>query len=440
MPSPSRIKRALLIGIDDYPNLPNGRQLHGCTNDVVLLSDLLSKRFEFAKDNISCLLNKEATRDGILKAFKDLIRVVQKDDVVVVHYSGHGSYIQDKTKGAGWTETIVPYDSGRKPSKRRSTDIKDLEISEHLLEPLILKTPFVTLLFDSCHSGSILRDEFGTAVRGIDPDGTLRRGREIERAQTSGWVVPALRDRAHERYTLLAACRADEQASETYINETPYGAFTYHLCNLIEESRSERICALFQAASAHVTARYPNQHPILEGARNALIFGTDHLKTPRYLGIRRIYKESGTTMVEMDGGLVSGVTQGSTWAVRPVGAPPKVPDILIRVKQVLPFVSHAKVTSTRAGDIKAEFGCFEISHVYGDAALSIFLNNKDPRCEGFLSQLRDPNASGTLNIVREVSTLDVKLVFLQKRSTVSEGDVVPQLGPLEGEACVATVT
>ena len=119
---------------------------------------------------------------------------------------------------------------------------------------------------------------------------------------------------------------------------------------------------------------------------------------------------------------------------------PKVSDTLIRVKQVLPFVSHAKVTSTRAGDIKAEFGCFEISHVYGDAALSIFLNNKDPRCEGFLSQLRDPNASGTLNIVREVSTLDVKLVFLQKRSTVSEGDVVPQLGPLEGEACVATVT
>ena len=54
-----------------------------------------------------------------------------------------------------------------------------------------------------------------------------------------------------------------------------------------------RICALFQVASAHVTARYPNQHPILEGARDALIFGTDHLETPRYLGIRRIYKESG---------------------------------------------------------------------------------------------------------------------------------------------------
>jgi len=58
-------------------------------------------------------------------------------------------------------------------------------------------------------------------------------------------------------------------------------------------------------------------------------------------------------MVEMDGGLVSGVTQGSTWAVRPVGAPPKVSDTHIRVKQVLPFVSHAKVAGTRAGDIKA---------------------------------------------------------------------------------------
>src|SRR6266704_5542555 len=122
MPSPPRIKRALFIGIDDYPNLPNGRHLHGCTNDVTLLSNLLSKRFEFPKDNISCLLNKEATRNGILKAFKDLIEVVQKDDVVVVHYSGHGSYIQDTTKGAGLTETTVPYDSARKPSRHCSTN------------------------------------------------------------------------------------------------------------------------------------------------------------------------------------------------------------------------------------------------------------------------------------------------------------------------------
>ncbi len=204
-------KRALLIGISNYPNLLPHQQLPGSTNDVTLLYDLLAKRFGFAKHNISCLRNEQATRDGILKAFQDLIGAVKKDDVVVIHYSGHGSYIRDTAKGAGWTETIVPYDSGRKPSNRPSTDIKDIEISERLLEPLVRKTPFVTLLFDSCHSGSILRDEFGMAVRGIEPDDELRKNRDIESALTSGWLpqISAVRDLTHERYTLLAACRAN---------------------------------------------------------------------------------------------------------------------------------------------------------------------------------------------------------------------------------------
>jgi hypothetical protein len=57
-----------------------------------------------------------------------------------------------------------------------------------LLKPLVRKTPFVTLLFDSCHSGSILRDDFGTAIRGIDPDGEVRKNHGINSAELSGWL------------------------------------------------------------------------------------------------------------------------------------------------------------------------------------------------------------------------------------------------------------
>jgi len=433
----SPTKHALLIGIDNYPYLSPERQLHGCTNDVVLLSDILSKRFEFATHNISCLRNEQATREGILKAFKDLIEAVQRDDVVVVHYSGHGSAIPDADKGAGWTETIVPYDSGRK-LVRRSTDIEDREISGRLLEPLVRKTPFVTLIFDCCHSGSILRearDAFGTAVRGIEP-GEPRKNCGVEGAPTSRWfpriLAQALRDLKHERYTLLAACRANEKAVETSVDGTTYGTFTYHLCNVLNESHGEEIHTLFQLASRKVTARYPNQHPILEGAQNASIFGAIRFETPRNLGIRRIYDTGGAKMLDMDGGLASGVTQGSIWAVRPVGAPPGHSDAQITVEEVLPFVSRAKVT--RPGNIKDESRCFEVSHVYGNAVLNIALNDEDPRFRRFLSKLRDH--AGTLNVVQEISKSDVELVFLEK-STVAEGDWVPQLGPLEDETCVA---
>lgn len=37
-------------------------------------------------------------------------------------------------------------------------------------------------------------------------------------------------------------------------------------------------------------------------------------------------------------------------------------------------------------------------NVYGDAVLNIALNDEDPRFGGFLSQIRDPAASGTLDI------------------------------------------
>jgi len=434
-------KRALLIGIDVYPHLPGDRQLYGCTNDVALLYDLLQHRFGFADQNISCLRNKQATREGILKAFQRLLAAVKVDDIVVVHYSGHGSYMKDNSKGAGWTETIVPYDSGRKASNHPSTDIKDIEISERLLTMLVSKTPFVTLLFDSCHSGSILRDDFGTAVRGIEPDGELRNNRDIESTMKSGWIpqIPGHRgDLLRERYALLAACRADEKASETSINGTSYGAFTYHLCKLIKESHSEEIRTLFQLASANVTAGYPYQHPILEGVQNAIIFGTTRLDTPRYLRIKGIDEVKGTVVVQMDGGLVSGVTRGSIWAVRPVTGQSADRDALIKVEEALAFESRAKVT--RQGKIRQEFGCFETKHMYGGVALNVLVDAKfkgHPRFKELKLQLHSHDVSGILNVVKEASAAAVKLVFLKSRSAVPKGALVPQLGPLKNETCVA---
>lgn len=92
MQNPSRNKRALLIGINDYLNLPPGRRLYGCINDVDLMRDLLLRRFGFAEGDIKRLCNEQATRDGILKAFEDLVASIETNDVVV-HFSGHGSQI-----------------------------------------------------------------------------------------------------------------------------------------------------------------------------------------------------------------------------------------------------------------------------------------------------------------------------------------------------------
>lgn len=431
MPQETVSKRALLIGINKYLHLSPERQLRGCIQDVKLLSDLLQSRFEFDRSNIITLRDECATRAGILKAFTDFIATVQTNDIIVVQYCGHGSYMADATKGSGWTETIVPFDSGRASSVYPSTDIKDVEINEFLVQPLTSKTPNLTLLFDTCHSGSIIRDDFANITRGIDPDGEIRRSRDAGRAARSGWP-------ASENYTLLAACRADEGAHETFRGGVSYGAFTYQLCSLIKESRNEELRTLFRVASAALTAKYPSQHPILEGCRNGHIFGTDRLETLRCLTVLGTSTTDEREEVQMDGGLASGVTLHSVWAARPLGASASESDVCVQVHRVLSLESYAYIINE--GTIQPGFQCFEISHDYGEATLGVWVHAAElTRSEEIHALFQTSNVSGVLKRLSdsESATADVKLAFLKPRSTVTEGDMAPQLGPLNNGTWIA---
>ncbi|HAG85151.1 MAG TPA: peptidase C14, caspase catalytic subunit p20, partial [Cyanobacteria bacterium UBA12227] len=85
-------KLALLIGINTYKQVP----LQGCVTDVNLQQQLLIHRFGFNPKDILILTDEQATRQGILNAFEEhLIKQAKPGDVVVYHYSGHGSQISD---------------------------------------------------------------------------------------------------------------------------------------------------------------------------------------------------------------------------------------------------------------------------------------------------------------------------------------------------------
>ena len=137
-------------------------------------------------------------------------------------------------------ESLLPQDSGR--GKHPNRDITDRKLFGWLSR-LSLKTPYVTLVMDSCHAGGIVRD-LEAGVRGIGADdrpaslegkdafpdtsetannNTLRNvGRDLG---SSGWLPWS------DRYTLIAACKADESAREIEDPETGlhHGALTYHL-------------------------------------------------------------------------------------------------------------------------------------------------------------------------------------------------------------------
>src|SRR4051794_12434084 len=96
--APAPARRALLIGINNYPKFPPERQLHGCVNDVNLMGTTLRDHFGFPDANITFLRDAQATRAGILSALDALVAATNSDDLVVVSYSGHGSQILDRLR------------------------------------------------------------------------------------------------------------------------------------------------------------------------------------------------------------------------------------------------------------------------------------------------------------------------------------------------------
>jgi hypothetical protein len=121
------------------------------------MKTLLTSKFEFPPANVLVLTDEKATHAGIVAAFKKhLIANTQRGDIVVFHYSGHGSQMKDVSGDEldGLDETIVPHDS-RDPAGK-VFDISDDEINS-LLQELSKKTQNITFIFDSCNSGTVTR-------------------------------------------------------------------------------------------------------------------------------------------------------------------------------------------------------------------------------------------------------------------------------------------
>jgi hypothetical protein len=97
-------KRALLVAIN-YVGTSN--ELKGCINDSNNMKAFLSAR---GFTDIKQVLEKEATTAGIIAGMEWLIEGTERGDVLVMHYSGHGSQIPSKNEPDGFEEIICPID------------------------------------------------------------------------------------------------------------------------------------------------------------------------------------------------------------------------------------------------------------------------------------------------------------------------------------------
>jgi uncharacterized caspase-like protein len=387
-------KLALLVGINKYKHANPEKGFHnlaGCVNDVEKMRTLLVHGYGFHADEIMTLINEQATHSAITNRIHSFLAAqAHPGDVVVFHFSGHGSLASDFSMINQLEETIVPYDS-RDP-EGKVDDITGKELSFSITE-LSSKTKFVTVILDSCHSGDLLgrdvRSPRMAQIRWIPPD-TRKLGEN--RSSVAAARVPFRSP--NSRYAFIAAARSDETAKEYPVNGETYGALTYFLTqevNLPGENRTYR--DVMTPVRAAVTAVFPDQHPMLEGANLDDVLFSDSTKHSEPF-IEVTPGERGA--VKFSAGAVHGVTMESTYAIyAPETKTFSVTNPVIASARVVEVQSFESVASLSNAEVIPAFSrAVERIHHYPDQKLRIFHQptTGSPLLQAVFSQLAvEPN-------------------------------------------------
>jgi hypothetical protein len=309
----SATKRALLIGIDDY-KASHISDLRGCGNDVELMRSTLIDKFDVPPDNIKVLKDAQATHQGIIEAIqKHLIDKARAGDVVILHYSGHGSQMLDTSKDEidGYDETLVAHDS----RTEGVFDISDDEING-LLKQLTEKTKNVTFILDSCHSGSAARA--GNTVRMIEPDNRLPPPPESYAISSRGAGEGGTDFRLNgSDYVLISGCLATELSNEAIFNGGRQGVMTWFLTQALRAAENNSTYrSVMDEVSTEVSTRYMSQHPQIEGpGTDLIVFGTDRINPWPYVLVESVDAQK----MKLGGGRVYGIGVGSLLDVYPPG-------------------------------------------------------------------------------------------------------------------------
>lgn len=318
--APQRAPRqvSLLIGVGNYKYAPEWKELknlQGPRTDVLRMQHAL-RRWGFAatRDDQRMLVDGQASKAGIIAALRWLAsRATDSSDVVVIYYSGHGSWAPDSAIDAqrtrdetdGYDEGLVPWDARDTHDPRQL--LLDDEFGYWLSQ---IRTKNITIIVDACFSGTVTRgapdDSSATAP--------IPRGPRAPQFASLGASEGLLKSEVGMNHTLLTAAASSELAYERtiYPGEVVSGVFTRFLAEALDgASPDTRLDDLLQQVRTKVGQ---NQTPQLEGDRAARIFrvGAGVMVPARGYALARA---AGNGRVGLDVGALHGVRLGALYDV-----------------------------------------------------------------------------------------------------------------------------
>ena len=149
---------AIVIGNNEYQP-EHFEPLDTAIHDAQSVANVLETKYGF---DVRMALN--ATRDQILKMFKDMRNVLKESDNLLIYYAGHGIIDPESDQGY-W----LPSDAS---SDNTSRWISNPTITDHIRA---LTSKNVLVVADSCYSASLMRGSALTIRNGLPPEKLIQR-------------------------------------------------------------------------------------------------------------------------------------------------------------------------------------------------------------------------------------------------------------------------
>lgn len=170
--------RALVIGINQYRN---ASPLSYAVSDAEEMRDVLISNLTFPKDNITYLVDSEATKENILRNFMRLTADdVGLDERILIFFAGHG---HTRTGIRGEVGYLVPYDADMSDF---STFIRWDDLTRNAE---LIRAKHMLFVMDACYGGLALTRRLHAGSTRFLKDMMLRYSRQVLTAGKADEVV-----------------------------------------------------------------------------------------------------------------------------------------------------------------------------------------------------------------------------------------------------------
>ncbi|KIK61890.1 hypothetical protein GYMLUDRAFT_260464 [Collybiopsis luxurians FD-317 M1] len=310
---------ALVIGVNEYKELVH---LTGAVADADDFVDFLTVQMDVPNDHIKNLREKEATRQAITTSIAALAQDdrIENGDAIIIYYAGHGAEARPPPKwDAGGhnarIQMLCAYDFVRaKNDTEDGQGILDITLAALLSRIAKAKGDNITVIFDSCHSGSGTREGDPVPnIRGVElpkdyeildtVDQELLR--DLPDQQRKVIISKEFEKSGAASHVLLAGC-ASHQTSKEILGR---GRFTVALMSLLRKSDINTMT--YQDVISRVDD-LPDQTPQCDGIHSSrIMFNGKALGAGRTL--YRVTSQGG--VITLQAGEAQGITKNATFNV-----------------------------------------------------------------------------------------------------------------------------